>query len=128
MTVTTRKGSGPLRYDIHAGQHWFSADAATETGGEDSAPDPHNLLDAALAACTSLTLQIYAGRKNYPLQQAQVTIEHEEGKGFYKLDRKIRLLGDLTEEQRQDLLRVADRCPIHRALTGEITIATALQS
>jgi putative redox protein len=128
MPTQTRKASGPLRYDIHSADHWFTADAPVEAGGENSAPAPHDLLDSALAACTSLTLQIYAARKSYPLREAQVTITHEEGKGFYKLDRKIQLIGELSEEQRQDLLRVAERCPIHRVLTGEITINTALDN
>jgi putative redox protein len=128
MSTTTRKASGPLRYDIHSSDHWFTADAPVDAGGENSAPAPHDLLDSALAACTSLTLQIYAGRKDIPLKEAQVTITHEEGRGFYKIDRKIHLIGELTEEQRQDLLRVAERCPIHRVLTGEITINTALDS
>jgi putative redox protein len=126
MSTTTRKASGPLRYDIHSADHWVSADAPVDAGGENSAPSPHDLLDSALAACTSITLQMYAGRKEIPLKEAQVTITHEEGRGFYKIDRKIHLIGELTEEQRQDLLRVAERCPIHRVLTGEITINTAL--
>ena len=126
MPTNTRKASGPLRYDIHSSDHWFSADAPVEFGGENSAPAPHDLLDSALAACTSITLQMYAVRKSYPLRDAQVTITHEESKGFYKLDRKIHLIGDLTDEQRQDLLRVAEHCPIHHVLTGEITIQTVL--
>jgi putative redox protein len=127
MPITTRRGSGPLRYDIRAGDHWFSADAPVDLGGENSAPGPHDYLDAALAACTSITLQMYAARKNIPLQGVLVNITHEEGKGFYKLDRKIQLVGELSDEQRQDLLRVAERCPIHKVLTGEISITTALE-
>src|SRR6185436_21124775 len=98
------------------GDHWFAADAPVDLGGENSAPGPHDYLDAALAACTSITLQMYAARKNIPLQGVLVNITHEEGKGFYKLDRKIQLVGELSDEQCQDLLRVAERCPIHKAL------------
>lgn len=94
--------------------------------GNPAIPNPHDLLDSALAACTVLTLQIYAKRKTYDLQEIHVSVTHEETPGAYKLIRHIELHGDLSPTVREDLLRVANKCPIHKSLSAQITIDTTL--
>lgn len=94
--------------------------------GDPALPSPHDLLDSALAACTTLTLQVYANRKGYDLRAVHVTVRHEEARGTYKLLRDVKLDGELAPEVREDLLRVANKCPIHKALSAEITIETTL--
>lgn len=105
------------------------ADEPIDDGGNDLGPTPYELLTAALGACTAMTLQIYARRKQYPLHEVAVEVEHErlhaddcadcmepkEGR-IEVLRRRIVLRGPLSEEQRDDLLRVASRCPVHKTL------------
>ncbi len=77
-------------------------------------------------ACTILTMQIYAKRKQYPLESVEVSLTHDEAGGIYRMNRKLTVTGPLDEQQRADLLRVANVCPIHKALTSRFEIATEL--
>lgn len=108
------------------GKTWVS-DIGSESGGSGLYPDPHQMLDSALGACTVLTIQIYAKRKMIPVDGVLVTITHVEESGLYQILRNIQLKGQLTEAQRSDLLRVANKCPIHKVLSGQITITTQLE-
>jgi putative redox protein len=117
---------GRLAQTIESDPHMLLTDASEAEGGDGLAPDPHALLDAALGACTALTLKLYAARKGWPLENADVVITHEEVPGHYRLIRQITLHGDLAAEQRERLLEIANKCPVHRILTGEISIETAL--
>jgi putative redox protein len=127
MSIRLHKAPvGQLAQTVEIDPHTLLADVKTEDGGDDLAPDPHDLLDAALGACTALTLKLYATRKEWPLENADVVITHEESPGHYRLNRSITLLGPLTEEQRSRLLEIANKCPIHKVLTGEISIETVL--
>ncbi len=105
--------------------HW-QADLDPAAGGAGTMPTPHDLLDGALAACTVLTLQLYAKRKGYPLAGARAEIDRTEDGTHYRLARRLFLDGALSDEQRQDLLRIAERCPIHKALHKEFQIETTL--
>ncbi len=114
------------------GRKSWIADLEEEAGGNETAPDPHNLLDSALAACTALTLEVYLRRKGWPVTDVHVTIEHEEtkaddGKVHYLLRRNIRIEGELPPEDRQRLLDIANKCPLHRILTGRIEIESSLE-
>jgi len=126
--------AGYLKQEITAGAHKFSVDEPREAGGTDAGPDPYSLLLAALGACTSLTLQMYARRKGWPLEKVEVSLRHsrihaadcetcaaKDGK-ITRIDRYISLTGPLTQEQRAQLLKIAERCPVHRALTSEVSI------
>lgn len=125
MTVRVHKAPvGTLAQVIETDPHTLLTDVGRDDGGDDLAPDPHALLDAALGACTALTVKMYAARKGWPLENADVTITHEESPGHYRLHRVVTLRGDLTDEQRARLMEIANKCPIHRILTGEITIGT----
>ena len=109
---------------LSAGEARFSADLETASGGSGLIPNPHDLLDAALASCTVLTLQLYSKRKQYPLLAASVDVCHEESGGVYRIKRSLHFTGDLTPEQSADLLRVANVCPIHKALHGQFEVTT----
>lgn len=127
MTIRVHKAPvGRLAQTIESDPHALLTDVTAADGGDDLAPDPHALLDSALGACTALTVKMYAARKGWPLENADVVITHEESPGHYRLHRTVTLRGELSEEQRARLLEIANKCPIHRVLSGEISIATEL--
>jgi putative redox protein len=131
MTITvTRDLSGKMRHQVRIRNHSFAADVNAEEGGEDSGPDPHDLYDAALAACKALTVLWYAKRKNIAVDAIEVQMERDatqERAGTYKLSATLTLSGDLSDAQRRELLSVADKCPIHKLMTQVTTeISTAL--
>jgi putative redox protein len=92
----------------------------TNIGGENSAPDPHDLLDSSLAACTAITLSMYAKRRGIPLKGINIDIERDASKeksGEYNLVLNIHFVGDLSDEQKQQLLDIIEKCPIHKLLS-----------
>lgn len=101
------------------------ADEPLAMGGKNLGFSPKELLISALAACTSATVTMYAERKEWPLEEVKLDIELSTEEGTV-ISRSIELVGDLDEEQRTRLLKVAESCPIHKILTGEITINTQL--
>lgn len=138
-TVRVREtGAGRFQQDIRTGRHHLLADEPLSNGGLDTGPDPYGYLLSALGACTSMTIRMYAERKKFPLKRTAVELRHsriyaadcadcETKEGMVDhIERNIRLEGDLTEEQRAKLLEIADKCPVHRTLTSEIHIKTAL--
>lgn len=127
MIKVHKASEGALRQHIDADGLELYADVAATSGGEGSAPDGHALLDAALGACTALTITMVARRKQMPLDDVKVQITHREEAGVYHLQRQIELLGNLSVEQREYLLGIANKCPVHKVLSGRIEIATSLQ-
>ena len=115
---------GKFSQDIEVGGHAFRSDEEAEKGGDDTGATPHELLLAALGSCTAMTLKAYAERKGWPLEDVKVTLNGVNGEGAYVITRLVAMHGDLDAEQRQRLLEIADKCPVHRTLTGEITINT----
>lgn len=124
--------------EITVGQHLLRADEPKALGGTDTGPNPYDLLISALGACTSMTLSLYARRKQWPLEAVTVRLRHskvhaadcadcetEEGM-LDRIERDVELHGDLTEEQRKRLLDIANQCPVHKTLTSEIDIRTRL--
>jgi putative redox protein len=94
-------------------------------GGDESAPDPHDLFDSSLAACTAITLTMYAKRKGMPLEAINIELERDNSKeknGEYGLALKIEFVGDLTDEQKQQLMVIAGKCPIYK-LMSQTTIS-----
>jgi putative redox protein len=118
---------GGLRILIGAGPARFFADEPVDAGGLDLGPTPHDLVAAGLAACTTLTLRLYAKRKDWPLGPVHVEVTHARKAGDTPADtftRRVSLGGDLTVEQRARLMEIAEMCPIHRLLTAGARIET----
>lgn len=116
--------SGKMKHTVHIGAHTLVADVDAATGGDDAGPSPHDLYDSALGACKALTMLVYAKRKNIPVENIEVAIERDasqETKGTYRLKALVTLTGDLTDAQREDLLRIAGKCPIHKLMTQVAT-------
>jgi putative redox protein len=134
MATVTVHSKEQLKQEITAGKHQIIADEPFDAGGTDQGPDPYSLLLAALGACTSMTLRLYATHKNWDLQGVHVNLtidkiyakdceecETKEGK-IDRITREIKLEGNLTEEQQSRLREIAKRCPVHRTLTSEVSI------
>ncbi len=122
-------GHGGLQILIGAGPARFVADEPVDAGGLDLGPTPHDLVAAGLAACTTLTLRLYARRKAWPLGAVHVEVTHARVAGESPADvftRYITLGGDLDGEQRARLLDIADKCPIHRLLTASARVVTSV--
>ncbi|NMZ02399.1 OsmC family protein [Pseudomonas proteolytica] len=119
-----------FRHSVNINNHELFTDLPKSLGGDDSAPSPHDYFDAALASCKALTVKLYSQKKDIPLTGVTVEVTHdssEEQKGKYKLNVKLTLKGVLTDEQRAELHRVADKCPVHKLMTtAEINIETQL--
>ncbi len=120
---------------MHTGGHFLKADEPKQYGGSEQGPTPYDLLLMALGACTSMTLRMYANRKKLPLDDVSVRLEHARvhaedcidcEDGMERITRRIALAGDLDAEQRARLLEIADRCPVHRTLEGDLRIETEL--
>ena len=131
MTIrVVRDQTAPMRHEIHVGRNRLATDGSVEEGGEGSGPNPHDLYDAALGACKALTLLWYAKRKGIPVEGIEVAVERDasqERSGIYRLSAQLSLTGNLTASQREDLLRVARKCPIHKLMTEARTeISTSL--
>ena len=125
MTIqVARDGAHKMRHTVTVGAHSFAIDEPPSVGGEDLGVTPHDLYDSALGACKALTMLWYAQRKNIPVEDIQVSIERddsEERKGIYRLRTTLALTGPLTEAQRQELLAVAGKCPVHKLMTQVTT-------
>ncbi|MDN4503551.1 OsmC family protein [Alteromonadaceae bacterium BrNp21-10] len=130
MPISLQKSeTGTYRQTIRIHQHTVFADVGLVLGGEDSAPDPHDLYDTSLAACKAITLLMFAKRKDIPLTSVDVDIERDnsqEAKGIYVLNVSLKLNGELTDEQRQLLAGIADKCPIQKLMTVGTTVVHSL--
>ena len=124
--VTSQFGQGPLQQKLTAGTLHFLSDAEVSKGGSDTGPSPHEYLGAALAACTSMTLKMYAGHKKMKLDNAIVTVDIERHDDIEIFSREIQLEGNLSAEEKERLLEIARKCPIQKALAGQIHIKTQL--
>ena len=139
--VVQQTGDGPFANVVAVGsRHLLTADEPASLGGNDSGPSPYDLLLAALGTCKSMTLRMYAERKGWPLESAHITLRHdkihaedcadcETTEGMVdKIDVVVEMTGDLTVEQRQKLFEIADRCPVHKTLTQEVSVASTLKT
>jgi putative redox protein len=139
--VVAEVGFGRYAQVIYDGRHRLTADEPVEAGGLDTGPSPYRLLLGALGACTSMTLRMYATRKNWPLERIAVRLRHGKTYGqdcaaavdskpvkIDRIEREIELTGSLTEEQRRRLLEIADKCPVHQTLERRNEIVTALRA
>lgn len=134
--VVQETGEGPFPQHIRIGDHELRVDEPEHHGGTNTGPSPYDLLLAALGSCTSMTLRLYADRKGWPLEKITIVLRHRKihaqdcadcetklGK-LDEVEREITLEGQLTDEQRQRLLEMADRCPVHRSMESEVKVRT----
>ncbi|CAH2780969.1 MAG: Predicted redox protein, regulator of disulfide bond formation [uncultured Paraburkholderia sp.] len=125
-TVTAHIGSTNYQVHFDDGKHTWLADEPESLGGGDRGPTPISLLLSSLGAYTSVTLKMYAQRKGWPLDEVHVTLNIETGEEGSTIDRKIILHGELSDEQRERLLQIANACPVHKILTRSIAIRSGL--
>jgi uncharacterized OsmC-like protein/fermentation-respiration switch protein FrsA (DUF1100 family) len=136
QVVVRETRAGKFQNTVTVGPHHLLADEPAAAGGADSGPGPYDFLLAALGACKSMTMRLYADRKSLPLERATVTLKHdkiyakdcaecETKEGMLdQIEVRIGLEGPLDPDQRQRILEIADKCPVHRTLTSEIRIVT----
>ena len=131
MKILARRTSG-FAHDVEIeGGHTLRVDEPASAGGGDSGPSPTRLLAASLASCTAVTIEMYADRKGWDLDEVEVEVEMEsEGHLPKSFEVTLRLPAGLEEEQRQRLLRIASRCPVHTVLSNEtpVTIADRVEA
>jgi uncharacterized OsmC-like protein len=135
-SVSVESAGPKYRQNISVGPHTLNADEPAEWGGSDIGPNPYELLLAALGACTSITVRMFAERKRWPLQNILVDLSHaqvhahdsagtdQKPRMIDRVETTITLSGALTEEQRRGLLEIAGKCPVHCTLTSQVEILT----
>lgn len=140
MTRAVLVSGAEVRYvqNISVGHHLLQADEPSEAGGRDAGPDPYELLLSALGACISITLRMYADRKQWPLKSVQVQLSYGrvyaddcatcdgELKLIDAIEVQLKLIGELSEDQRRRFKEISEKCPVHRTLTSPIQILTRL--
>ncbi len=136
--VTIRENNHRFTLDVFSDSHHWRADEPAKLGGNNTGPDPYEQLLAALGSCSAMTVRMYAGRKKWPLEDVVITLRHGRehlsdcedcdtaGKQLDVLERDIQFIGDLSDEQRERLLQIADKCPVHKTLMGELDIRSRL--
>lgn len=131
LVVVAENGQGRYQQAVVAGQHRLIADEPASMGGGDAGPAPFDYVMTGLGACTSMTLRMYAERKQLALTGIRVELSHDkieiDGVARDRIQRRITLDGDLTPEQRARLLEIAGKCPVHRALSQSIQLECALK-
>jgi len=137
--VIVRGAADGFAQEIIAGHHGLRSDEPTSAGGTDSGPTPYDLLLAALGSCTSMTVAMYARRKQWPLERVTVRLRHSRVHArdcaacetsdarLTLIDRDVAFDGPLDDEQRARLIAIANRCPVHLTLTSKIEIRTTLR-
>ena len=129
--VTVSGSAKGFAQEISNGTNHIVADEPISAGGTGAGLDPHELLIAAFGACTSMTVAMYARRKDWPLESVSVKLRHakvesQDGMQSERIERDITLIGSLSAEQRERLLDIANKCPVHRTLTSKLDIASQL--
>jgi putative redox protein len=135
--VVVQTGHGKFGTEVHTASHRFVADEPASYGGDDTGPTPYDLLLAALGTCSAMTMKLYADQKGWPFAGARIHLTHdrnhaedcahavEDGAKVQAIHRVIAVLGEeLTTEQRDKIVAIADKCPVHRTLEGHLHIHT----
>lgn len=118
--------SSKYRLVLNNGRHEFFADEPEHVGGTDSAPAPDELLEAALASCTAITLRMYANRKEWPIESIDVSVQLNRVDGITQFTRKIVVKGNIDSDQQQRLVQIAKACPVSKTLLGQSAIESEI--
>ncbi len=122
MRAISRRVSGKLEQDVSVREHRLTADEPRELGGDDSGPSPQELLAASLASCTAITMEMYAARKGWDVGDIVVDVDYEPAQrgSPTRFVMQVQMPKELPEDQRDRLMQIAAKCPVHRALEGEV--------
>jgi putative redox protein len=122
MRARARRENGTFRHEVEIREHELLADEPEENGGEDAGPSPQELLAASLASCTAITMEMYADRKGWAVGELEVNVNYEPAQrgSPTKFEMQVRMPKELPEEQREKLMQIAAKCPVHRTLEGEV--------
>lgn len=126
MSVESAKITEGLAFEIKTGKFTLKADVEEDKGGKNSAPSPHDYLEVALAACTVITVQMVANRKGMPLQYTDVKIKITSEGASNEILREIKFVGNLTDEQKVYLFKIAEKCPVHKFLSAGAKITSVM--
>jgi putative redox protein len=122
MKASARRDGGNFKHDLEIREHHVTADEPEDNGGDDTGPSPQELLAASLASCTAITIEMYAKRKGWEIGELEVDVNYEPAQrgSPTKFQMDVRLPKELPEDQREKLMQIAAKCPVHRALEGEV--------
>ena len=129
MKATSRRENGRLANNVEIREHQLMADEPPDHGGDDDGPSPQELLAASLASCTAITMEMYAERKGWDIGDVSVDVDYEPAQrgSPTKFTMEVRLPKELPEEQREKLMQIAAKCPVHRTLEGEVMFDEKLE-
>ena len=129
MRATARRNGGKFQHDIEIRDHEIHADEPEENGGDDTGPSPQELLAASLASCTAITIEMYAKRKGWDIGDVAVDVDYEPAQrgSPTKFKMVLNLPKELPEEQRERLMQIAAKCPVHRTLEGEVMFEESVE-
>ena len=129
MRAIARRENGTLKHDVEIRAHRVTADEPEDNGGEDTGPSPQELLAASLASCTAVTMAMYAERKGWNIGEVAVDVDYEPAQRGsptrFRMD--IRMPKELPEEQRERLMQIGAKCPVHRVLEGEVMFEESVE-
>jgi putative redox protein len=122
MKATARRNGGTFKHTVQVRDHQMTVDEPLESGGDDTGPDPQELLAVSLASCTAITMEMYAGRKGWDIGHVEVDVEYTPAERGCptRFDLVLRLPADLPDDQIERLKVIAAKCPVHRVLDGEV--------
>ena len=122
MRATARRENGTFKHDVEIRKHSLVSDEPEDHGGGDSGPSPQELLAASLASCTAITIEMYANRKGWDIGDIGVDVDYEPAQrgSFTRFKMTVQLPKELPEDQRERLMQIGAKCPVHRTLEGEV--------
>ena len=129
MRATARRNGGKFQHDIEIRDHEVVADEPQQNGGDDAGPSPQELLAASLASCTAITIEMYAKRKSWDIGDVSVDVDYEPAQrgSPTKFKMVLNLPKELPEDQRERLMQIAAKCPVHRTLEGEVMFEESVE-
>jgi putative redox protein len=129
MRATARRENGTLKHNVEIRSHHVTADEPEQNGGSDSGPSPQELLAASLASCTAITIEMYADRKGWQIGDVVVDVDYEPAQrgSPTRFEMAVSLPKELPEDQRERLLQIAAKCPVHRTLESEVMFEERLE-